>query len=335
MEPGVIIDWSAIAFSDKAPLRNLNAIFIAAPRTVSKDRFTQLVKTYLPKGNIVLGISKEPYVVGFEDQPQFRMLEIATVRSIIDAVTHSKSPHKIYLLEYFQRETKFIIEKLRFSEAVFINGSWRHSFHLGETYYTLTNLRTPFIRVSPFADEAEAQKSAATLRQQITETWPLPELKDATPMNETDILALASLASRYSFDHTFQAGAVLARREQKAAYLPLATAHNQIVPYETFALHHGAQREQHFSPPNDLNHYDTVHAEVALVIAAQRQILNLRHTSLFINLLPCPTCARMIAATDIDEVVYQIDHSDGYAIQLLEAAGKTVRRATPPLTSST
>ena len=47
---------------------------------------------------------------------------------------------------------------------------------------------------------------------------------------------------------------------------------------------------------------------------------------MFINLMPCPTCARMLAMTDIEEFVYSIDHSDGYAVKMLEAAGKKVRR---------
>ncbi len=92
-------------------------------------------------------------------------------------------------------------------------------------------------------------------------------------------------------------------------------------------MHNGALRERHFSPPNDLNYYDTVHAEVELLLEAQRQKLSLKNTSLCINLLPCPTCSRMIASSDILEVVYAFDHSEGYAVSLLERAGKIVRRS--------
>jgi len=34
----------------------------------------------------------------------------------------------------------------------------------------------------------------------------------------------------------------------------------------------------------------------------------------------------MLSQTDIAEFVYQEDHSDGYAIKMLELAGKKVRR---------
>jgi hypothetical protein len=37
----------------------------------------------------------------------------------------------------------------------------------------------------------------------------------------------------------------------------------------------------------------------------------------------------MLSETDIEEFVYSIDHSEGYAIKLLEAAGKKVRRIVP------
>jgi deoxycytidylate deaminase len=42
--------------------------------------------------------------------------------------------------------------------------------------------------------------------------------------------------------------------------------------------------------------------------------------------MPCPACARMLSQTDIEEFVYSIDHSEGYAVKMLEAAGKKVRR---------
>jgi deoxycytidylate deaminase len=91
-------------------------------------------------------------------------------------------------------------------------------------------------------------------------------------------------------------------------------------------MHYGASREKHFSPPNDLNYYDTVHAEVMLILQAQRQDIKLAGTTLFINLLPCPSCARMLCETPIVEFVYTNDHSEGYALRLLQAAGKKVWR---------
>jgi deoxycytidylate deaminase len=94
-------------------------------------------------------------------------------------------------------------------------------------------------------------------------------------------------------------------------------------------MHHGALRERNFSPPNDLNYYDTAHAEVMLVLKSLKQGIKLANTTLFTNLLPCPNCALMLCDTEITEFVYAIDHSDGFAVQLLQNAGKKIRRIIP------
>ena len=141
------------------------------------------------------------------------------------------------------------------------------------------------------------------------------------------MLELAGRAARQSYDYSFQTGVALGKAKPGAGnYQYLLSAYNRVVPYQTYAMHNGAARERYFSPPNDLNHYDTVHAEAELFIHAQKQGIGLAGTTVFINLLPCPPCARMLSETDIAEVVYREDHSAGYAIKMLELAGKTVRR---------
>ena len=321
-------DWADLAFSSKKPLRDLKAIFIAAPRELSEKRFKQLIKQYLPQGDIVLGVSKEPFVLGFEAQPQFRMLEPKTVQKVIDQVNTSSSGRRIYVLEYFQRELPHILEKLTVSRVVLVNGSWQHVFHNSTAYYYLTSSKTPYDMVSPFADEQEAHAYEEHINQLLKGTL-VGQLESSTG-GDVSLLQLASTLAKESFDYSFQTGAVLARPDttssKSTTYTPLTGASNRVVPYQTYALHHGSAREKHFSPANDLNHYDTVHAEVALLITAQKKKLDLHGTTLFINLMPCPTCARMLSQTDIKEFVYSIDHSDGYAVKMLEAAGKTVRR---------
>nr|AIA17187.1 Unknown Function [uncultured bacterium] len=110
-------DWSELAFGSKKPVNSLKATFIAAPRELSATRFTQLVKEYLPKGNILLGFAKEEYVLGFEEQPQFRMLKAETVQSIIDKVNNSPSKYKIATLAYAQRDLLHVIKGLSIREV--------------------------------------------------------------------------------------------------------------------------------------------------------------------------------------------------------------------------
>lgn len=310
-------DWNELAFGSKKPVNELNAIFIAAPRDISTTRFTQLVKEYLPMGNIVLGLAKEQYVDGFGSQPQFKMLQAAAVQSTIDKVSAASKAHKIYTLSYFQRDTAFIFDKLKLKKIVLVRGSWKYPFHTQPPYYVIAQKHLTYEMVSPFASEEEARRYEANVMPQIS-------VPKGTFTAEQMMEHAATVATR-SFDYTFQTGVALGRKKGKD-YTFLAQGFNKVVPYQAYAMHHGASREINFSPVNDLNHYDTIHAEVDFMINAQRQKIDLAGTTLFINLLPCPTCARMFSQTDIAEFVYSEEHSGGYALKMLEAAGKKVTR---------
>ena len=310
-------DWNDLAFGSKKPVNVLAATFIAAPRDISVARFTQLVKEYLPKGNVLLGLAKEEYVAGFEGQPQFTMLHAKKVQHIIDKVNAASPKHKIYTLSYFQRDIKFIIDRLSIRQAVFINGSWKYLFHTLPVYYVLAQKRIDYCLCSPFASEAEAREYEASV-------MPKAVMPRGT-FSSKEMLGLAGEIAKRSFDYGFQTGVTLGRKNG-SSYDFVAQSFNKVVPYQGYAMHVGASRETNFSPMHDLNHYDTVHAEVELIVAAQKQKIDLRGTTLFINLLPCPSCARMFTETDIAEFVYANDHSEGYGLRMLEAAGKKVRR---------
>lgn len=318
-----VFDWDQLAFASKKPLKQLKATFVLAPRHMSEARLQQLAKDYLPKGNLVIGIAKEKYIEGFEGQPQFASLDLDDVLPLVKKIHQAKTPHKLYVLTYYQRNAVHILEKDLFARVLLINGSWKSAFHNRVEYYTLTSHQIPFAYLSPFVDENEAKSYEKKLSKQLDSI--APTHIETVLCTESEILYQAQQISLRSYDYCFQTGATLARKKG-SKYQELVKAWNQVVPYETFALHHGSVREKNFSPPGDLNFYDTVHAEVELILSAQQSKLDIKHTTLFINLMPCPTCARMLCETDIAEVVYQYDHSEGYAITMLEAAGKTVRR---------
>lgn len=319
------LDWSELAFGSKKPLKELEAIFIAAPREISTARFTQLVKDNLSKGNIVLGLAKEDFIDGFEGQPHFRTLKSKTVQTIIDKVNASKSPHKIYTLSYFQRELNHILEKIPFKHHLFVNGSWHKAFHNLPQYYTLANQHRSYQLISPFDSETEAAAYTKNTTKKIAKAFPLP--RPGVILSEAEMVQAALKVAAYSFDYNFQTGVALGK-PVKNGYAFLHATYNAVVPYQAYALHHGAARETHFSPPHDVNHYDTVHAEVEMILQAGRQGIDLKGASFFINTLPCPTCSRMLSQTDIKEFIYQNDHSAGYAIKMLESAGKSVRYTT-------
>jgi deoxycytidylate deaminase len=311
------VTWTELAFASKKPINELNAIFIMAPRQLSVSRMKQLIKTYLPQGNLLIGVAAEDYILGFEDQSQFKTLRLGDIQSIVEKVNQAKPIHAISTLTYSQRDARYVLEKLHFKKIILMNGSWKYVFHSRPEYYVIVNSHTPYEMLSPFTDETEAKDYAKRV---------IPEpIATGTSYSESGLMGVAQTAAKASFDYNMQTGVALARREGDT-YKLLATSYNGVVPYQTYAMHHGAAREKHFSPMHDLNHYDTNHAEVELVIKAQKQALDLHGTSLFINLLPCPTCARMFARTDIPEFIYREDHSDGYAVRMLESAGRIVKR---------
>ncbi len=310
-------NWSDLAFGSKKPLKDLNATFFSISREMSASRFKQLVKEYLPQRNLVVAIANEEYIKGFENQPQFKTLQLNDIQSVVDKVNSSASPHKITVLRCNQSDIVPILKKIKFRFALFINGSWLHSFHMRPEYYALVSNSISFKLVSPFVDEAEAKAYAVKFQPKIS--------LRSVPLSEIEIMKLTNEVAKKSFANEHQTGVVIANRIG-SRYQPMMYAHNTTVPFETFAWHNGASRERHLSPMGDLNNYDTNHAEVTALIKAQKEKIDLVGTSLFINLLPCPTCARMLCETDIAEIVYSLDHSDGYAVSLLEKAGKAVRR---------
>lgn len=297
----------------------LDAIFVAAPRELSTRRFAQLVRHYLPKANIILGISAEEYVVGFENQPQFAMLKLAAVENVIDKVATSSSWHKVYVLEYSQADLATIIRKCNFRRILLVNGSWKYAFHNLDAYHAIIEQGVKHKFISPFADEVEAYDYELSHTPKIT----LPSPGDI--LSESEMAHAADAAALQSFDNSFQTGVSLGRKT-KDRYEFLAAAFNRVIPYQTYALHYGNSREKHLSKPHDTNHYDTIHAEMHLLTQALASKIDLAGTTLFVNLLPCPNCARTLSQTAIVEVVYRHDHSDGYAVRLLEACGKQVRR---------
>ncbi len=313
------IYWSDLAFASKKNLRDLHATFIATPREMSIARFTQLIKKYLPSGNIVVGIADEKYIKGFENQPQFKTLTARVIEPVIDKVNTSNSLHKIYILHLKQPELIHVFEKIKFSHVVLVNGSWQFTFHTRPEYYALVSNHVPFEFESPFYDEKEAISYSINFDNKIL----LPKL--GQNLNEIEMLQAANQVAKNAFDNSFQSGVALGKKSGDK-YKLISTAFNKTVPYQTFAWHYGPLRERHMSPPGDLNYYDTIHAETNLIVHAAKNGYDMKGTTLFINLLPCPTCARMLCESDISEIVYSFDHSNGYAVALLEKSGKVVRR---------
>ncbi|MDQ6984838.1 MAG: deaminase [Candidatus Dojkabacteria bacterium] len=314
-------DWNEYAFKSKSDIKSLKPlVFLAAPRKLSEQYVVNLFKSYATSSNVLIGIAKEDFIKGFEDQEQFRTLKLTDIENFVDKVRKSKAKDRLHFIEYFQDDLIHILEKIPFKKVLFVNGSWSRVFHTRSEFYTLVKNKIDYELVSAFSSEEEAKEYFKSIKSKVQKDTKKIKIGHIFK-DDNEAFELVDNIAKFSFDNSFQTGAVLTKNKKLLAY-----SWNRVVPYETYALLNGYQREIHLSPPNDTNHYDTNHAEVEMLIKANKENIDLAGTTLYINLLPCPSCARMICNTEISEIKYKIDHSEGYAFDLLKKAGKEVER---------
>lgn len=304
-----IFSWQQLAEIENSP------ILILGSREISSERITQLTNQLLKNTDktIVWGVFIEKFIQGLENSPQFRTLTVKTLKESLVQLNSAR----VSILEYPQVQASAIIAKHNWSAIIGINGSWHRAFHYRDEYQIIKKLKIPFKFASAFTDEKEALEYESRIiakRQKLSVNY-------GENCSENTLFKLVDEVSHRSFDNTWQTGAILAKNGEF-----LLATYNKVVPFETYALLHGANKEKHKTPPQDLNHYDTNHAEVEMVLEAARSNIDLNNCSLFINLMPCPICTRMLAQTEIKEIVYKDPHSNNYAITILEKAGKTIRQ---------
>lgn len=286
---------------------NDKPILILGSRDISSKRIEQLTQQLISKRPVVWGCLAEEYISGLEDSPQFKTLSLTDLTHALKNIKLTKN-QQLDILQYSQEETVEIIKKILWSAVIGINGSWHRAFHYRDEYHALKKLHLPYKLVSSFVDETEARQYYEKIKPQLKSLKTLVGQKFSTD----ELLKLATQAGKNSFDYTFQTGAVLAKNGRL-----LLWSHNAVVPYETYMLHAGASKEKQLTPPQDLNHFDTNHAEVELLLKALKQKLDLNDCTLYINLMPCPICARMLSRTSIKKIVCELNHSQGYGKKIL------------------
>lgn len=299
-----------------------NIIFIAGSRDISGKRLLQLFLKYRAKGKIIWGVYKEEFVSGFFGQPQFRTLNFAKLKNFYELVKNKYGPSKEYfeIIEYAQDDEIQILSKINPRKAIFINGSWKLAFQRRAIYDFLNKNNIKFSLKSPFESEKEARSYEKNILPKVEE---FVEGKIKTLIDKRSFkrslrhnfyLDVADAVAMQSFDYTWQTGAVLVRNEEI-----LLKGYNKILPFETYAMLHGSLREKNLSGLNDLNNYDTLHAEMDIVSQALQKKLSMKGSTLYVSLMPCPNCAKMLATTGISKIVCRREHYGGYARNLLES----------------
>jgi deoxycytidylate deaminase len=284
--------------------------FVLAPREMSEARLRQLLRELLVRRPVTFGLAEEAYVAGFEGQPQFKTLSVDKINSLAE-----KSGGRITLLPYKQKDVVDVVKNLDFDRAIVVNGSHHRSFHLRPEYQAILDKGAMVKYVSPFTDTTEALMTACELTaiQKSDEERP----REAADTQAVVKAALQREAAR-SFDTSFQNAAAVVRLDEI-----VCLAHNATMPYETYAWHHGLIREKEHCAAGEANHYDTVHAETAVLMEAG---MAARGANLYCRTFPCPHCTKNIIFAGIGKVYYELDYGDEYGYNLLKEAGVEYER---------
>ncbi|NCU29934.1 hypothetical protein EOM60_05015 [Candidatus Saccharibacteria bacterium] len=312
-------DYRLLSGENKTHFREQQAVFIMAPRSISPKRLSQLIKSYLNDSAVIVGISKEPFITGLELQPQFAMMPLRTTKSIVNRIQRTKPNNQLSIVSYHQVEITEVLRLIRPNKLVAVRGSYYHAFHLLPTYEFLTKRHIPYELVSPFTDENEAI-------EYLNKTTPELPIIDMIRGDERAMLKASDEVAKRSFDYSYQTGAILAEQTEDGSYDIIDGASNDVVPYQTYAMHFGNTREENLSTYQDGTHYDTIHAEMNIVTRALARKQSLDGKSLFVNLMPCPNCSRTLCYTGLKEIIYMNKHSGDYAKQLFKKTDISTRR---------
>ncbi len=312
-------DYRLLSDESKSYFRTQQAVFIMAPRKISAKRLSQLIKHYLESSAVVIGISKELFVTGLEQQPQFAMTSIQTAESVIKRIQRTKPNHELSIVNYHQEEINEVIRLIRPNKLIAVRGSYYLVFHRQAIYEFLAKRHIPYELVSPFTDEEEAIQYLEKL------TPELPVI-DQIKGDERAMLKASEEMAKRSFDYSYQTGAILAEKLDDGSYSIVDGAANDVVPFQTSAMHYGNSREDNLSTYQDGTHYDTIHAEMNIVTRALARGQSLDGLSLFVSLMPCPNCSRVLCYTGLKEIIYMNRHSGDYAKQLFKKSNISSRR---------
>lgn len=74
------------------------------------------------------------------------------------------------------------------------------------------------------------------------------------------------------------------------------------------------------TPMNSSDAQDTIHAEMNAILKVGNKD-DLKGAKLFIELMPCPWCAKVIAESGIGEVSCKLVHNGGHAAELFKEMG--------------
>lgn len=148
------------------------------------------------------------------------------------------------------------------------------------------------------------------------------KMLEARPDWETYFMDMARLASRRSSCHRRAVGAVIVKNRQM-----LTTGYNGNPPEFEHCATMGCIREM-LNVPSGQNHElcTGLHAEQNAIVQAAVTGVSIAGATLYTTTFPCVTCAKMIMAARISEVIYDEGYPDELGRFMLARSSIVVRR---------
>lgn len=124
------------------------------------------------------------------------------------------------------------------------------------------------------------------------------------------MMELARAEGKKTSDWWREVGAVLVKDKDV-----VMSEHNHHVPSEHTPYINGDPRDV-VEAGKDSHIATAMHAEQSIIVAAARQGISLEGASLYLNVFPCPVCAKLVAYSGIKKVYYGSGHAslDGESI---------------------
>lgn len=288
--------WANLSAKQKEYVRSFDKkLFILGGIYVNQEQFEKLIKEYISKDFLVIiGNLLDKYIPKLEDSKPFKVVKRETK---IDS-------ERLFSLDYYYNDTKYIIRELKPSKIIGFNGSWSDCLHFNSFYWEAIKVGAEFQSLSPFKSEDEAKNYCLQFKDNfdsiIGQRFNADELKKLT----LDI-------SKLSWDWTGQTGALLTDSALKV----ISYGFNEIMPYQSTMMHNGSLKErEHGEIGKNIELLETIHAEMATIINAN---FSLKDTTLWVSKFPCPYCARVIAKSKIRKVMYVNDYSNESSYSIL------------------
>lgn len=328
------LKWHKLDDKMKAQIKSIRPLnLLLGGIEITPRRFEHLI-TELSKDSatVFIGCLLDEWIPNLENSIQFKPMSYDAILKLISEVEEKGliAKNKVAILEYEFKDSKYLIRELSPNRILRINGSNAFVLHYQNYFWEAYDLGVKIESVSPYFDEAEAKD----LSQKVYEKSKQGIEEEITHFNKsiTDLISdeeygkkicgILNKVSALSWDWTGRTGALLVKDRQIISW-----GENRVLQYPGLMLHEGSIRERLKVPIGEnMEYYETVHAEPECILKAFGKIDNLQDAILYTTKFVCPMCSKTVAASGIKKIVYMDDYTNAAGYRLMENCGIAVER---------